>query len=109
MKNFKKIILISILFILFFIITANSYANTISQKLSDTFFRLHIVANSNSQEDQTLKLKVRDSIIKYMNTLTNDINTKNEVITICQENIEILEKIAKKTIFENGYTYDVHI
>lgn len=109
MKIFKKFILISILFIFFFIITANSYANTISQNLSDTFFRLHILANSDSEEDQKLKLKVRDAILEYMHTLTNSKNNKNEIIQICEQHKQDFEQIAKKIISDNGYSYDVHI
>ena len=109
MQKFKKIILISILFIFFFIISATSYANTISQKLSSTFFRLHILANSDSKEDQELKLKVRDEIINHMNSLTKNINNKKEIINICNNHINDFEKIAQKVITENGYNYDVNV
>ena len=109
MKNFKKIILISALFILFFIINANSYAKTISHQLSSTFFRLHILANSNSVEDQNLKLKVRDNIINYINKITLNENNKNAVIKIYKNHIEDLKKIAQQTIYDNGYNYNVNI
>ena len=65
-----KIFIIISLFFLFLFITAKAYANTVSSELSDNIFRLHIIANSNSDEDQELKLKVRDEIIKYMESLT---------------------------------------
>ena len=65
-----KIFVIISLFFLFLFITVKSYANTVSSELSDNIFRLHIIANSNSDEDQELKLKVRDEIIKYMESLT---------------------------------------
>ena len=65
-----KIFIIISLFFLFLFITVKSYANTVSSELSDNIFRLHIIANSNSDEDQELKLKVRDEIIKYMESLT---------------------------------------
>lgn len=109
MKNLKRFILISILFIFFFIINATSYANTISEKLSDTFLRLHIIANSDSKEDQELKLKIRDEIIKYMHSLIKENNTKKEIIHICENHISDFEKIAKKVILENGYNYTVNI
>ena len=109
MKNFKKIILISILFIIFFIININSYANSISQKLSDTFFRLHILANSNSEEDQELKLKIRDEIIKYLESQIQSDSNKEDVINICKQNLENIKNIAENTILENGYIYNVNI
>ena len=109
MKNIKKFILISILFILFFIISATSYANTISSTLSDTFFRLHIIANSDSKEDQELKLKIRDEITEYMNTLikTEENLSKQDIINICNDNLIEFENIAKKVINDNGFSYSV--
>lgn len=109
MKKIKSFILISILFIFFFIINATSYANTISEKLSNTFLRLHIIANSDSAKDQELKLKVRDEIIKYMNSLIKENNSKKEIVEICEENFSKFEQIAQKVISENGYNYDVKI
>ena len=83
-KFFKNFIIISILFILFFIITAYSYATTISNGLAENIFRLHILANSDSEEDQTLKLKLRDAILNYMETLTTDMSDKQAVITLAK-------------------------
>ena len=109
MKNIKKFILISILFVLFFIISATSYANTITNSLSDTFFRLHIIANSDSANDQELKLKIRDEIIKYMNSLISKEEnlSKQNIINICNDNLIEFENIAKKVILDNGLNYPV--
>lgn len=109
MKNIKKFILISILFVLFFIISATSYANTITNSLSDTFFRLHIIANSDSANDQELKLKIRDEIIKYMNSLISKEEnlSKQNIINICNDNLIEFENIAKKVILDNGSNYPV--
>ena len=109
MKNLKRFLFIIILFIIFFIVTARSYANTISKDLSNTFFRLHILANSDSLEDQELKLKVRDAILEYMNTLSYDNISKEKAIKLSEEHIEDFKKTAEKVIKENGYNYDVKI
>lgn len=109
MKNLKRFLFIIILFIIFFIITARSYANTISKDLSNTFFRLHILANSDSSEDQELKLKVRDAILEYMNTLCYDNISKEEAIKLSKEHIKDFKKISEKVIKENGYNYNVNV
>ena len=110
MKSFlKKFIIICSLFAMFFIVTAYSYATNISNSLSENIFRLHILANSNSSEDQELKLKVRDKIIEYMETLTYDLSDKESVIKLARENSDTLKKIAEQTIQENGYNYSVNI
>ena len=70
MKRFFYTISLFILFFCFIFISAKSYANNVLDDLADNFFRLHILANSDSDEDQNLKLKVRDNIIKYKDTLS---------------------------------------
>ena len=75
-RNLKYIIIIFSLLFCFIFISISSYANTISQNLSDNFFRLHILANSNSDNDQQLKLEIRDAIIEFMNSQNFSDKTK---------------------------------
>lgn len=105
----KKIFYLSILFASFLLISLISYANSISEDLSDNFFRLHILANSDSNEDQELKLKVRDKIIEYMETLSYSGLTKNEAISLTTSNLQEFKKIAEKTISDEGYNYSVNL
>ena len=108
MKNkFYKIIILVFLFILFFIISSYAYANYVFDDLSSNIFRLHIIANSDSQEDQELKLKVRDKIIKFLEPKTKECTTKDEVIKVVSDNITELQKIAIKVIKNSGYDYNV--
>ena len=110
MRNFlKTFIILSILLILFFIVTAYSYATNISEGLSENIFRLHILANSDSEEDQTLKLKVRDAVFEYMKTLTNDMTDKQAVIELSKKHLQDFKKIAEDVICQNGYDYSVNI
>lgn len=108
-KKFKNFIIILFLLFTFFIITAYSYANTISNDLSNIFFRLHIIANSDSEEDQDLKLKVRDKVIEYVKQISNTSTSKEETIEIISNNLENIEEIAKNVINENGYDYNINL
>lgn len=108
-KKLKYATILLILLISFIFISISSYASTISKDLSDNFFRLHILANSDSKEDQDLKLKVRDNIIEYMNSLSYDGLTKEEAINLTQEHITEFEIIAQKTIENEGYNYNVSL
>lgn len=108
-KFFKNLIILFILFITFFIVTAYSYATNVSKGLAEDIFRLHILANSDSEEDQTLKLKVRDAILEYMKTLTEDTSDKQAVIKLSKNHTEDFKQIAEKIIQENGYDYSVNI
>lgn len=109
MKKLKYIVVLFFLLILFIFVSASSYANTISQDLSQNFFRLHILANSDSEEDQELKLKVRDAIIDYMKTLQYEGLTKDDVILLTKENLDNFENIAKKVLAENNSDYSVKL
>lgn len=108
-KILKNSIIIFILFTIFFILTAYSYATNVSEGLSENIFRLHILANSDSEEDQNLKLKVRDAILEYMKTITTDISDKKSVIELSMQHTNDFKQIAKKVIKENGYDYSVNI
>jgi len=77
--------------------------------LSNNIFRLHILANSDSDEDQALKLKVRDAILEYMKTLTAKNQNKEEVIELSKQHTAVFQSIAEKVIQENGYDYNVTI
>ena len=113
MKKIKKFIMTStiltLLLILYTTICAFSYAKTTSKNLSDSVFRLHVLANSDSKEDQDLKYKVRDALINYMNTLCTNITTKEEAIKIANDNLEKFKEIAKNQIKSSGYSYDVDL
>jgi stage II sporulation protein R len=108
-EKIKSYILLLLLFIIFIIITINSYATTVFNDLSESFFRLHILANSDNQIDQELKLKVRDNVLEYMREITKNISSKNEAINICNSNLENFKEIALKTIKEEGFDYSVNV
>lgn len=109
MKVFKKIIIIFALLILYLSISIFSYSNAVSKDISDSVFRLHVIANSNSAEDQNLKYLVRDELINYMNSISKDISSKEDAIKLVEENKDNFYKIAKQVILDNGFNYDVDI
>lgn len=107
--KFKMSIILSILLFLYTTVCAYSYAETTSSDIANSVFRLHVIANSDSNEDQELKYKVRDSLLNYMNNICNNCNSKSEAIEIVTKNKEEFKKVALQTIKENGYNYDVKI
>lgn len=112
-KNIKNkirhIIIIISLFFIYTLVSAFSYANIVSKDLSKSVFRLHVIANSDTISDQSLKYKVRDNVLSYMNNLCSNIKTKEEAIKIAKKHQDEFCKIAKQTIIDNGYDYDVKI
>ena len=108
-KKLNFIFIITILLFIYIALLSCNYTKTISTNLSDNVFRLHIIANSDSSADQELKLKIRDNIIKYMNTLTSSSSDKKDVISMVNNHLDSFKEIALNTIKENGYNYDVNI
>ena len=109
MNNFKRFFLIFLLLIFFIFFSIFSYAKTVSTNLENNIFRLHILANSNSPQDQSLKLKIRDNIINYLENLCINCSSKSEYISIIEKNIENLKAITTQAIIENGYNYSINI
>ncbi len=75
----------------------------------DQVVRLHVIANSDSEEDQSLKLLVRDAILEKTNLLLAGTASKDEARSIIEGNMHELQQIAKSVIAKNGYSYPVSI
>ena len=73
--------------------------------LYDNVIRIHVVANSNSEADQSLKYKVRDEVIETAQILLKDCQNIQSAEEILRENIGILEKTAYQTQLEEGFSY----
>lgn len=73
--------------------------------LRSNVLRLHIIANSNSAEDQAVKLKVRDSILTQTADIFDGKASLKEAEASAAKNIERLNETAVKTLRENGFNY----
>lgn len=75
--------------------------------VKDALIRFHVIANSDSYEDQNLKLKVRDGIIEYLYPYLNESKSIEESRKIILQNKSKVEEIAQTIIRDNGYDYIV--
>lgn len=89
-------------FLISFVLSAaiTAYSDGIQEDLQDNLVRLHIIANSDSDADQAVKLEVRNSVLAEVK---NKIKTENrdEIIG----GLEEIEKTANETLRENGFDY----
>ncbi|MCI8362206.1 MAG: stage II sporulation protein R [Clostridia bacterium] len=108
-KKVKYSLILIILLSIYIFISAFFYVTAVSSDLENSIFRLHVIANSDSKEDQDLKYIVRDNLIAYMNDISINANNKEEAIQIAKAHTDEFYNIAKKTIIENGYNYDVTV
>jgi len=109
MKKILNLSLLTFLLFLYVFICVQNYVTAVANDLSEAVFRLHVIANSDSKEDQSLKLKVRDSLLNYMNDICSNCSTKEEAVSLAQTHKNDFEQIAKSTIAENGFNYSVKI
>ena len=113
----KRIIISFFIVILFINMTGCSsyYGGQVFQENDELVYedivnkiiRFHVIANSDSEEDQNLKLKVRDRVIEYVSDQLEECKDLNEARDFIIENKSTVEKIAEDVIKENGYSYNV--
>lgn len=84
-----------------------SEAKEQTDKISEKFLRFHIVANSNSREDQTVKMKVREAIFSELDF--SHISSKEEAISYFTKHQEDIECIANRVLLENGFSYTANV
>lgn len=77
------------------------------QTLAGQVLRLHVLANSDSDGDQTLKLRVRDAVLACAQPLLEDVTSKQEAEAALSEALETLEEVGEQTIRAAGYDYSV--
>lgn len=108
-KTWKISLFLFIIILMTTIIGVCVVAQYQSEQYADNVLRLHVIANSNTSEDQALKLKVRDSVGSVVSMLTKNTRTASETEQIVQENIDIIKTAAEEKIREEGYHYPVEI
>lgn len=79
------------------------------ERKGENLIRFHVLANSDSEEDQELKLKVRDVVINEMSVDLEKSRDINETREILKTNLRRIEKTAQKEIQRNGEDYDVKV
>lgn len=70
-------------------------------------FRFHVLANSDEEKDQALKLKVRDAVIAYMKSEIADSASAEETKRWSREHLQEIEEVSEKVIREEGFSYTV--
>jgi len=79
----------------------------LQQAISDKVLRFHVLANSDSEADQNLKLAVRDAVGSYMQKKLTGVEDLEECEQIVNGNLDEIQEVAAETIAQNGYDYDV--
>lgn len=85
----------------------NAKAQQIQQGIAEQVIRFHVIANSNSEEDQNLKIKLKDYIAGYMQEVLKDSTSIKETREIINQNLPQIQKKAEEFVKSQGYSYEI--
>lgn len=74
------------------------------QGISDQMIRLHVVANSDSDEDQSVKGQVRDAVLRQAEIILEQAKDRDMAKVLLRENLTVLEETANRTLQDLGST-----
>lgn len=108
MKYINRYKLCSIILILILIFSfAASYAQNVHRDLSRSVVRLHIIANSDTECDQELKLAVRDRLLERFGELFSECPDAGAALQTANANLDLIESVAADEISRRGFGYSV--
>lgn len=85
------------------------WAEAAQSQLAEKVIRLHVLANSDTQADQALKLQVRDKVLAQTDQLLAGQENAAQAAEILRANLEPLAQTAAQEIAAQGYDYDVEV
>ena len=106
----KKILAVGVALVVIFVFLGFLPIHGEAQ-IYDSVIRLHVLANSDSKEDQDLKLKVRDELLLTVSELCSSISCTDieNAYTLVKENIPMITLKAEQCIAKEGYSYPVEV
>lgn len=84
-----------------------TFAQTCEEMPNDVL-RLHILANSNSDEDQKLKYEVRDYLLKTFSEIFSNCENLNQAVLNAEKNQALIQQKAQEFVMNKGYNYEVN-
>ena len=103
----EKSLLLGLL--LSFLLTMTGFSGQ-CEAIENQVFRFHVLANSDSQEDQALKLKVRDRVLEYSEGLFQNAQTREEAEALAAAHLQELCQAAQDEVYRQGYDLSlIHI
>ena len=109
-KNFLPLLFIAIIFV--FIgtyLTKQTDTYKIQKEIADSIIRFHVRANSDSEEDQELKILVKNRIVQFLEIELQSAASLDEARNILYDVKDEIAGIALEVIREEGYEYNVNV
>lgn len=87
----------------------NATKAAVLEGISDSLIRFHVIANSDTDEDQQLKLKVRDAVLAKMTGILSESESIDDTRQLIYDHMDMMNEIAGTIIKDYGYDYKVDI
>lgn len=81
--------------------------NHLQESYADEVVRFHVLANSDSEADQNLKLAVRNKVGVYVGDLLQGVESKKETLEIISAHLSEIEDVAEEEVKRQGRDYPV--
>lgn len=94
---------VSLLIALCITLCTGVLATSAQRNISDEVIRLHVIAQSNSESDQAVKLRVRDAVLDLMSPVMKDIDKREDAKSVIEAEIPSIEKTANDVLLKNGF------
>jgi stage II sporulation protein R len=104
MKTFGKALFLALVFTILLNFTGFTAG---CEKIPSQVLRLHVLANSDSQEDQSLKLKVRDRILEESRGMLDNVQNREQAEQAVRQRLSQLQGAAQDEVNRHGYDYPV--
>ncbi len=109
MKKINIYRLSVVIFTLVLIVSAVTYAKITQSEIAAQVLRLHVIANSDSESDQRLKIAVRNRILSEAADLFENTSSAAEAAKVAEEKLEYLTEIARDEVKKQGFSYPVSV
>lgn len=111
-KEWKKNILMAVIIVIGVIgyiagFNEKTVKTSVQSGIAEEILRFHVIANSDSKEDQALKMKVKEEIVSYVSLLTEGEEDVHKAEYIISLYLEEIQKKAEEVIKREGYDYSV--
>lgn len=104
-KYIKGMIIILVFAAVLFMKNEENEEERIQKSIASHIIRLHVVANSDSEKDQQLKISVKDKIVAGLQEKLKDADNLNDARTIIRNETERIEQMATEEMRQQGYDY----
>lgn len=87
----------------------NEKNTDVQKEIAKEIIRFHVIANSDKEVDQNVKLIVKDEVVKYMQGKLAHAKSKPEAKKVMKQEMPKIRKIAQRTLKKEGYEYSCNV